>query len=1831
MLHKRVKGILKQVLKCMFLFGLIVILEANQAAAVNTSVTAKKNTTTPKTVTCEKTVIKVTLDGAYTGAKKQGSDPSWLTTTGSGSSYTVTVNALGSASARSTTITFLETRGSETIHWYLKIEQKNHNWGDTWVTDEAATCSKTGSKHRVCNACGRRETGTIPKDSSNHAAWGSWKVTKAATCTATGTKKRTCGCGNKTETQTIPVDSSNHGNNGTKTKTVNATCTKDGYTVTVCKGCGAERGSRTKIPAPGHTWGSWTTDTEPGCETPGTKHRNCTECNEREDGTIKALEHLYEGKVKTVPATCTTDGYSVVQCSRCGKEEGTKTVIKAGHKWGTWNIIDDAGCETPGTKYRTCTRCNAREDGKIDPKGHLVEGQRITVDATCTKEGYWVAKCSRCGAPQGQKTIIPAKGHAWEVWVTDTPAGCETEGKKHRVCSRCKKTETEIITPKGHVFEGQLKTVPAGCTKEGYTVVKCTNCDKEAEGRTILPALGHDWSEWVFNHDETCYEDGTKYRTCGRCDKMEEGTVPKKQHKENSQPKVVPATCVSDGYRVFTCIHCGKEMTERTILKKTGIHNMGEWITLKEATCEEYGEKYRKCANCTHMDYVTLPKLEHLVLGQRRIVVPPDGGVGVMTLVCSRCGKPMGNDAIFDVPNPTNAPEVKIRFVIRDNKDNETVEGPKEIVGVYGQKIGDVFPKVKNPKKSRISAWSDGQGNYYDQYTVISSKEPITLYPSWVEMEKYTIYLHGNGSKKEVMLSYTVAKDEPFELPKAKKLFEGEKGFDRWGTAPDGGNRVFEDNQTVTNIAVKEGGIHLYALWKTATVTYCDLLRGKETSEELTHVYKTKGLDDFPELVIGGLNFVGWETYGGMNKYGANAEYAFEGKDVKLYPRYEVPEYEAGKRAVVFYNPKRNGRAFSIEYISMLGAEVTMPSEFVSFDTQHIFDGWVYHKDYKPTSAPASTKYEAGKKVIIPQDKHKNLIIFVATWKRVPADLTLDYGYNNRIETVRVEVDDYVLPQPERNGYTFLGWRVNPDDPETTVGGTYNVPEKGGKLYAKWEENTYTIEYCDGITGEPLGLSVKVTAKDMIAANTPHIPGMTFSGWTDSRIFPYEPQEVNAIANRTSKKGIKLYNQGASVSEIPLVRPTIKLYSLYKLDKVVVGQTAVVYHPGRGGFYKTPYYYAQAAAIGLPSSKIAVKGGPLDSWDVYTNRWEWGYGHKPGATYLVTVSSGEAGLVVLVPRWKANNKITLDPNHPGAKVVDLTCILSTNEVVRTADLKPYAGDYPGYTLVGWEAIQKNLCKPYGLDDEIYIPNEEFKLVALWRKDKYSVYYHSGFNDNIGVYTEVCERTALSFDEGLFSWLKKPGYEFIGWTLNKPNCNPWEVPESEIIKPQNNPVRELTEDLHVYSCYKEVPLEASRDHVLISYNWMGGTEGPKDEYINPNTEEFHISEVVPKKSGYSFAGWTIAGGEEYILNDSEIQRCIKGLTAVYVLELYAVWKQKYSNPMKAPYQCKYGTDVMPDYYFWQEYESTEWEKINDYCYFAIKTKKINHSEYYQEFDSTILIIEYKDGKWELSGRSASTNWKKHIEYYILTKNKDADGRALKFAVDGGIELLEEHPVFKYFVMAWDLESLEKELNKSLKEGKLSAKTVDKIFSKIAKGLYSFCVEELKMDETLASETIIELGPSLRKAISSAVSDNRTILLETFNALLKAYTFKVEHHQEIEDVLFKILTEADEKMNKKVMDRIYTSLNMSQMTDWDGVKSKLDKIGTGLGIATKVFSTILENVDYQKSIDKGMDPFGEMNLALKTFYDQLEGLEFSSEIKGSFTSVVRKIYDAYCKLK
>lgn len=84
------------------------------------------------------------------------------------------------------------------------------------------------------------------------------------------------------------------------------------------------------------------------------------------------------------------------------------------------------------------------------------------VDATCTKEGKEVKKCS-CG--DTQETVIPKIAHKFGNWEVRTSASTENEGLEVRICSVCQAEETRAIPKLSGSNSGSQPSQPSKPTE----------------------------------------------------------------------------------------------------------------------------------------------------------------------------------------------------------------------------------------------------------------------------------------------------------------------------------------------------------------------------------------------------------------------------------------------------------------------------------------------------------------------------------------------------------------------------------------------------------------------------------------------------------------------------------------------------------------------------------------------------------------------------------------------------------------------------------------------------------------------------------------------------------------------------------------------------------------------------------------------------------------------------------------------------------------------------------------------------------------------------------------------------------------------------------------------------------------------------------------------------------------------------------------------------------------------------------------------------------------------------------------------------------------------
>lgn len=174
---------------------------------------------------------------------------------------------------------------------------------------------------------------------------------------------------------------------------------------------------------------------------------------------------------------------------------------------------------------RFTEKANALYDMTDAACAHRFGEWKVTVAATCTKDGVSRRICSICGAVEEKS--VPAPGHNFGAWTVTKAATCTESGISTRKCSVCGTEETMIVPSLGHSMTATAGKA-ATCTEAGNSAYwTCSRCHKffsDAAGKTeiakdswVIAALGHDEATRAAVA-ATCYASGHEADTyCKRC------------------------------------------------------------------------------------------------------------------------------------------------------------------------------------------------------------------------------------------------------------------------------------------------------------------------------------------------------------------------------------------------------------------------------------------------------------------------------------------------------------------------------------------------------------------------------------------------------------------------------------------------------------------------------------------------------------------------------------------------------------------------------------------------------------------------------------------------------------------------------------------------------------------------------------------------------------------------------------------------------------------------------------------------------------------------------------------------------------------------------------------------------------------------------------------------------------------------------------------------------------------------------------------------------------------------------------------------------------------
>lgn len=260
-----------------------------------------------------------------------------------------------------------------------------------------------------------------------------------------------------------------------------------------------------------------------------------------------------------------------------------------------------------------CFRCG-------DEVGEV--GSHDYIEATCTTP----KTCRYCN-----EVVGTANGHNYERKTKK--ATCKETGAIYDECSVCKDVQiiqTEDKLPHELVHHDGK---PAECIKTGYEAYDtCKNCDYTTYKE--LPILMHNYVETVV--PPTCESKGYTLYSCTRCQNSYQANEKAKlPHKESDWIISEPATCVDSGKEIIECEVC------HTITNEREIEALGHDIINHEAlqaTCENIGHyAYQTCSRCDYTTYEEIPALGH----DYHIVIinPTKQQDGYTIHRCNRCSE----------------------------------------------------------------------------------------------------------------------------------------------------------------------------------------------------------------------------------------------------------------------------------------------------------------------------------------------------------------------------------------------------------------------------------------------------------------------------------------------------------------------------------------------------------------------------------------------------------------------------------------------------------------------------------------------------------------------------------------------------------------------------------------------------------------------------------------------------------------------------------------------------------------------------------------------------------------------------------------------------------------------------------------------------------------------------------------------------------------------------------------------------------------------------------------------------------------------------------------
>ncbi len=408
---------------------------------------------------------------------------------------------------------------------------------------------------------------------------------------------------------------------------------------------------------------------------------------------------------------------------------------------------------------------------------------------------------------------------------------------------------------------------------------------------------------------------------------------------------------------------------------------------------------------------------------------------------------------------------------------------------------------------------------------------------------------------------------------------------------------------------------------------------------------------------------------------------------------------------------------------------------------------------------------------------------YTANWQVIEYTVTLDVSGGDPLDPITYTVETpVILPTPTSTGYTFLGWT---GEGETTPQPTVVLPKgtTGDKAYtANWKVITYTIALgANG--GEDLAAISYTIESDPIKLPTPERKGYEFRGWVGDDIDGAQTEVIIPTGSTGDRTYIAFWR---------VINYIIELRQSY-------------------GDWMQNIIYTVEQEVKLPIP--TREGYEFIGWvgeDIID------------AQINVTIPRGSTGFRLYAAHWALENyTITLDTS--GGDALD--------NIRYTAKSDPIILPTPtrnGYEFVGWTG--EGITTP---QTSVKIPKGSTgnkAYTANWKVIEYTITLDTNGGPAVSPIKYTVE------DSFTLPYPLRPGYEFVGWTLDGSGM----IPAMPLIIYHGT-----TGDLRYKAEWRLAEYTITMD--------LNGGSGQEKVVYTITDEDFELP--TPTRNGYEFVGWT----------------------------------------------------------------------------------------------------------------------------------------------------------------------------------------------------------------------------------------------------------------------------------------------------------------------------------------------------------------------------------------